>query len=676
MSKKVILEAGEWQVSFSALPQQHPTDPYANLAWSVFSFPADFEASMACGNDVARYAFAYKRISKGGQFPPTDGGSPDQILTSPEWERVPITFRCSNMPSIEKLVEGFGQQGEVYTPISSGQRSLAQEAQPLLNDMLQAVADVAVMRVEAQALEVAKERISYQLCGGWVDEHLDQLIPSISGFAAQPALHPVFSQTCSAIHRLTLQDLDNVGNVLRRAMLVDLGQFTAGMLRHRYAACFEPTARLKPECVSFLDAGNITKAYALILAGLATVLVSSQLEAPNLSDAQLLVQQILERLKKTLLDGDTKLTANTGLTQLSQGDAAKVGLVVAAGAIAWCHANGRCDTNAIRNITHDPSRFFTPFSGYSTEQVKALSQMPEYQHLEGKIISLVEQGVEVMAPRKGEDARQAIQRAALLAFDVFDLLLQADCGAGTSTLRCVQLRAKVSSLRSLTVGVLNQDPPTAVLAFAAVLAMELVNQNEADLSRGLRAAGALSSYAASYSNPPDRILSPVERRERRAQAVNALADVAAERVLRVKEFSGSLGVTPGILGLRNVYGDRIYPKYGLQASFPIGLTGHYLLTEELGVFGALNFVDVGQYITTVRKIPDAEDSKEEDPKDKKAEFAPSPFTSLMLGGQIGLQYHGFVLAFDARYAPQLQTDVSSGSIGIQIGYYIPLVHLF
>jgi hypothetical protein len=679
LAKAVVLRPGNWQVSFFAQPLQHPADPYADTSWSFFEFCKDNNCAPKNQVPGRLLACAYRRTRTEAELLSTPPCTKDVPATMGGWTVSRIWVQVE--PSLltpQQLMARFGERGESTTPLPSSARSFSEGATQASADLLNTVADVAIERLEQAALDEIRGQLLDVLCrSDEKPEARNRLIAEKLGRLPLP-LHLAFPRTCATLQRVRLQELTAAGSGLHQAIKQDVASFGALLLERTMHACLSGETKLT-WCPEFVRS---QPELAAVVGGLVLLMKLStdpDSSPASLAQAQLMVKQLVDALHQ----------GRTSNVLKDQSNVFKGALVLAGAGIAYCHAHGPCDSHTLRRFLDHPEQFLE----IKDPLLQSALKNEKYIALKGRLLSILTQAQSVMSPESRQDSRRAAQEGAAVAFEMLELVIDAQCFDQTS--HCEGLRDYTSTLRKVSHAVLQQDPSVALVAAGGVVLLYLGEHEKPRFELQVRYASALTNYLSSYPSlsslgAQGAQLSIEEQRRLRRQAIHALVDLASDRTQHVGKCTVALTVTPGARGFWSSRGQGVVsmtdmegqesevpkPEYsqhvGTQLALQIGVSVEYIYTEKIGFFAQGTLFDLGQYAGF------SFDSKRTTQLD-------DPLTAVALGGGVGFHYKGWAAILDARYSPgwhmkgkeqNADLTVSSPfSLGVTLGYQIPLFRI-
>lgn len=653
LTRMAPLPPGLWQISLSAQPLDVQQSPFSNAAWSVLcpTFEVKPEipqkkADAATTDDPKLHDWQEKRRSwrldpdksgKGARVlfqthPDAKRAYPDcEPTVQPGWRAVPLAFQWVKRMTSEDLLTQFGTHGESRTPIGTVPRAFPIEVERLASDAFQAIADVAVIHAQQASLDVAKNVIVRHLCDEWAVALAERL--SFTDIRGAP-----FSRSCDVLRSINPASLATMGTTLRKSLMADAMDLSVHLVGGRLQHCLG-NHRTDRECGSLRTTPALV-ALAPSLGAVAAVVASGYFDSDGaLPRAQALVAGIVQSVRPD----------EVGLHSRA--------LVV----LAYCYRAGSCDSNVIRNVLTTPAKFLET----------NLGDLRQSDHI-GDMVSLVTHGLGVMNPRKGDDARAHVRNALRFSNDLVNLALQSSGCDGSS--QCKATAKEVSRMFDVLFAVSDEDPVRLLVMLGGILAQ--VAGTELD-SSGLAMLSAVASYAETYA-AKDAGLTSEQQRERRAQAVAALADLAKKRELREGDWTLSFGAWIGVRGDVSWPGSSLPSapaatgQVGIQLSLPVGLQLERRLSPDGGLWFGASFVDIGAYTRTTTCPVDSV-TMAADPVCKP--FNPSPLQALSFGLNFGfVLFNDFAAGLDVRYQP---SDGASPrlSLGLSANYTLPLLWL-
>lgn len=239
---------------------------------------------------------------------------------------------------------------------------------------------------------------------------------------------------------------------------------------------------------------------------------------------------------------------------------------------------------------------------------------------------------------------------------------------------------KVTAFADLAVAVIDEDYGTAFGRFLSLVeAVAPPTPQHRVVRKFAQLIGAVASYAVVYRETKDS--DPAEAREARKRALSSIIDAMTDRAERSDEKLVSIGSNVGLsYSVRNVDQDSTSDDPWQPAvRVPLGLRIEYLRKRGagggagVGGFVGLQLVDLGQFIR-----PDEDD-----------ELAAVEWADfLSLGAEAGIS-HAWLgrelnLAVHASYGPSLRHSNSDTThpqgtgvwtVGVALGYYVPFIDL-
>lgn len=677
LAKSVVLGVGTWQLSFFAHALQHPSIPFADTSWSQFGF-VDYREQTIQEDGKLLVACAFRktgstkdmptmRLGEGSACPVSvaDGGMPDG------WSSIPIYIMAGPLLSPQQLLKNFGQRGEVAVPLPSSRRGFEDSAITATSELFQAVADVALERMEIAALEAIREQILAKLCDASLEDLVEQAFQGVK-WEAWVSPQPVLHRTCEALKRVRLQELATASAGLQVALKQDIADFTAtllslpmkqGMYGLRHGA--ENRA---------LIARDPNQGLAAIVGGLA-LLVKFSLDpestGSSLAAAQLVVRQLVEAIREDSLHTLQEVGG------VPDSFIIRGGLVVAATVIAVCHVEGECDSHLVRRHIEHPELFM---SLKSHPLLKSIGVDPRYVALQGRLTSIVAHGLAVMSPRSHHDSRRTAIEAAAMSFETLELLVEA--GNGTPEERLLRKR-ELRAYREMSEAMLKQNFTLALVSAAGIAAVKLTGDPAQQFDRKMRYASAFANYLQSYPSlsalgSPGVELNLEEQRRLRRQSINTFVDLAGDRSQQVGDLAVALTVTPGVRVFRWASTHVNDFPAGTHLALPLGVNGEWGLSEHVGLGFNASIFDLGQYASVNVS------GREGGPESKEVSMAaqttkPEPMTAFAPGLGISASYRNWNLIIDGRYAPQWKFSEEASrrnvSFGVSLGYRVPLLNL-
>lgn len=620
LTRMAPLEGGGWQVSLVAQPAEFQPAPYSNAAWTVLcpSNGSGPEALIEPDGRVSAYAlFQVTPEALYGAF----SCARDRPTG---WRAVPLSFEWVRRLEPRELLAGFGAQGESRTPIGSVPRAFGLEVEKVASDAFQAVADVAVVRAQQATLDIARKVIVNRLCDEWAPALVARLSPG--ALRGTP-----FARSCEVLRAINPSSIGTLGATLKKSLAADALELAVNSVSDRLVRCLQ----IGGDDCGGLHPNTELAALAPALAGLAAVVASGYFDsASTLPRAQALIASVVQQARPR------------GLTLH---DRALI-------ALAYCYRVGNCDSNTVRNVIRDPDHFLGGFIG----------RLPETQveHL-GDMVSFVTHGMSVMQPHQGDDAQTHVRNTLRFGKGLAELALQSSqCERST---RCAETAGEISGMLDVLFSVADQDPVRLLVMLGGLL----VKVSNAQTGQaGVAMLTALATYAETYETD-GRGLTPEQQRDRRAQAVSALADLAKQREFREGDWPIAFGAWVGIRadaswGPRDTQWGRT--AAGLQLSVPFGITLEHRLGRDHGLWFALSFADVAAY-TRVATCP-------EKASDDCKSFRPSYLEALSFGAAAGYLFaDDFVAVLDIRLQPYSSGDLPRLGVGLSINYNLPVVWL-
>lgn len=627
LTKSVRLGTGVWQVSMVSIPIEYERKPFSNAAWSLLCSPKEEnrelfvsrtgEASISDVGAIAYYQTSEVAIGS-GQCAGLKSG----------WRGVALRFEELVQHRPDALLATFGEKGEAVTPIGSVPRSFGVDVEKIAGEAFQAVADVAVVRAQQAALDAAKRLIVSQLCDDWASDVRRVLRGKYS------IDQEVFPRTCQVLRNINAAGITTVGRTLQRSLVGDAVEVGSNLVTKYLGSCLSAP----DQCVGFEPVPG-AQYLGPALGTLAGVVASAVFESDStLPRAQAFVVEVVR----------------------SQRDDAKSReLFLSMSVLAYCHQAGGCDSHAIRTFLQNPDTV-----------VQGLS--PVDRRLMGDAVALVSHGLTIMAPKKGDDTKVYVLNALRFGRGTVKLLAEgADCKPDS---RCRATVAAIDNGIDMLFAAAEGEPVRLVVMAGALLAKAM---NLEATPGGVKVLAALATYADTYSNPENA--TPEQLRQRRADAINSLADLAKERELREGSWSIAFGTWIGPRGNLEWTWQPSQPfAGGLSLSIPLGLMVQRHFSKDLSLWLAPSVVDVGAYTHVSFG--------------KTAAFDPSPISALSFGGAFGVGvFEDWAVALDARVqpwafqtaealtAPAMPGAVAPNrvriSIGLSVVYTIPLLWL-
>lgn len=663
LSRSALLKPGTWQVSFWADPIRASTRPEVNFAWQP---PA-----VNAGTD----------LSKGGAVTLRDGNVKSEAGKDPP--TVQVRFRIDERPALAEAIEALGQGAE--EPIAAaGARAFGETVDPIVEELLRVVADVAVERAQSKALALFEDRVVDALCRelrvppesaeqnsaqpGSVHASADAGSAD-AGSADAGSTNPteralLLPRTCRLISNLRLSDVASSGEAIANTLRQDLTAF--GLER--------AAQRIERANLSSVKPGGLAKH----LRAQVSVIVD------DLMGTSVVAGELPQRL---LVDFARALESFRGSPDAKEPDRIQ-DLLLAFAIIARCSTDTECDVHDVADFLRTPAVYFQG----------APPGRPDWADI-GVFIS---RGVEVMRPAANATQAARVRLAVALLFDAYAYLLASDEDGARQIARAGRLFDAA----------LARELQQALLVTVEIFESELgtlTERNDGEL-RSLKKAtallGALSSYLRTYAHVGGLDASQqAEQHEARKKALLSLIDATTDRRNRAGEGIFSLGVNVGALLVsgerlqstrwRNTYWTgRSFP----QLSLPLGVAYDYTWRiDEPGPFcplrddegrrqhpvcefffgGGMGFhlgayaLDVGQYASVNNNL---------------ALATPRLDTAIAVGGQVALLLFGLdnpvTLGLDVRYSPTLRAktsdpftvpdDAGVTAIGLFVGYYVPL----
>jgi hypothetical protein len=668
LARDAFLTAGCWQVSLHAVPIPHATQPYVDTSWSRFG--------MVQGqNTQSNTLCAFRQVgsfSAAAQAPATEPfTAPLQDPTckaNSGWTGIPIVIRSLSLAKPNDLLSRFGNKGEEYTPLPSANRAFGVDSTGLVDDAFQAVADLAVEQAEARVLQAANDLLLERMCGPDSAMGLSTALHNAGVSLEDLKDGKLFGNTCTALEHVRLRDLTSASRNLQQSLLRDGLSIALLASRRAYQPCLNLTQSSSAGCFSSsIQSPQANGLLATSFVSLGTLLGTIVLErrGASLSDAQLIVRQAIGAV-------ESSLQAKAAPLNSMEAD-----LVVAATALAFCHANGRCDTHLIREVLESPEKFFDVSSGgtFPRQNLDLMS----FRRNEAQLVNIVTEGLEVMSPKTQADANEAIRHATSFLRYITDYWLQNNC-QGSRASQCQLERKTFAQLFDLADAIADRDVPLAITATAAVLGSTLAPSGAASpsdeqrfrLQRVMRYASAMASYAGTYSMTsssadPDR--SREEQRLARKQALRSLVDLGSDRSMRKNEPLLSFSVSPGLRPSWMLASEA--NGFAFQPSLPLGIALAYQWRSGWGLYGQVYGADVGQYAVIVNT-----------PGEGSSTSKATPYNALTFGGTLGGSYKDFIFGLDGRWTPNLEAGGGEAgaqswrwpvSLGLHFGYHLPLV---
>jgi hypothetical protein len=624
LARTVVLAPGTWQLSFFSTPLQHPTDPFSDVSWSFFRANSSRSGPLAAKPEPVFCAF--RRVTSATRENSPPDRCEDTSYNSPVingWARIQIAASVDQLLSAEQLFTDFGNRGEVSTPLPSFARSFSDNAERAATELAQAVADVALERLESAALENVRRRVLKAICNRQLEQTLEQAFVSVH--RTDDPIPKLLVRTCAALETIRLQELaTGSGLGLQQALKQDMATLGGYLVEHIITQCLGGSTTEPPEHCPFRGKDK-DKSLRAAMGGL-VLLVNLAMEPEEpvtaLPQAQLIVKQIVDFAKAQNVSDSPQVIQS--------------GLVIAGAAIAFCHASGSCDSHTMRRFLDNPAQFIS-----DGEKIKDIKK---YQLLKGRLLSIVTRGVAIMSPQSRQDSRQAIIETSALLFEVLELTTEARCSRPETG-----CRKEIQELREtgrMVDALLRRDVPSALIAVGGMTALRLAqDNNKADLRRQTKYIGAMSGYLNSYYGRAfnGQPLGPEEQRKLRRQAINSLVDLANDRTQKYEEFTWALSITPGMRGFFARRGpsshrnEKAWIDPGVHLSLPLGVTGEYVMSRSAGVVMNIFLLDLGQYTATQFG--------------QKSFVKPEAWSALSPGIGIGGVYKNWTLMVDGRYTP-------------------------
>lgn len=695
LAKAVTLSPGTWRVSFFSNPLQHPTNAFADTSWSYFVSGGSKETVAACntsdagpgtspciqkgnnnfpfGDKSRLVACAFRKVGSDAQkgLPPSNCTF-DSTLWAPGWTQVKIWATTEALLSPQQLLTRFGQRGEAETPLPSAPRSFATGAADVTSELFQAVADVALERLEIAALESVREKLLKSLCDLSIESLVKQAFAEArwQDGSTPPRLLP---RTCNMLQRVRLQELATASAGLQLALKQDLAAFGATLLTVPLGQALHPMGNRGNTAGTILLLDS-SQRLAPIIGGVALLLqlaLEPESSGASLATAQLVVRQFVDAIRQDLLLHAGDIGAS-GQSRVLRG-----GLVIAATTIAACHASGNCDSHAIRRYIEHPEQFFKLLGGDAPLAMMGIADDPAYVALQGRLVSIATKAISVMSPRSQQDSRYAAVEASAMVFEMLELMVDANEDSPQERTR---RKRELQTYREMSDALLHQDFSLALVTAGGIAVARLAEQPAATFDRKIRYASAFANYLQSYpslnalgGSAPG--LSLEEQRRLRRQAINTLVDLASDRSQKVGDWTTSLTVTPGARFFR--WSSTRLKKWpsGVHLSLPLGVSVEHVVSERVGVgFHGFAF-DLGQYAAVnLENAPQAQDDGT-----KAESTTPKPMTALAPGLGFGVSYRNWTAMIDARYAPQWNfndgAERRNVSFGLTLGFQVPLLNI-
>ncbi|MFZ5439854.1 MAG: hypothetical protein ACOZQL_07580 [Myxococcota bacterium] len=635
LARAVVLSPGRWQVSLTSIPIEFERAPFSNAAWSVLcaSTPPKSGESQRIDLDqwTTRALFAANAEAQ---------NQDDPCTSSKGWRAVPIRFGLRQKEAPSQLLLAFGTKGEAQTPLGSVPRSFGVDVEAIAGDAIQAVADVAVVRAQQATLSVARDTIVKRVCDEWVPE-LNRVLAHRVAFSGQ-----LFAQTCEVLRALNPSSLSTLGGSLRAALTNDAVDLITSYLSDRFLRCL-----VAPEaaCENIKPIPGAA-GWAPVLAAVTGVVAAGVFESDSaLPRAQAAVTQFVREQESSGASGGVRLAMTV---------------------LAYCHQAGTCDSHTLRTVLESPSKYI------NVDQ--QLERSAEYKNNLGEYVSLVAHALSLMSPKRADTPKTHALNVLRFTRGLVRVLgREAACSTQADCQRSVQeLNRALDVLFAVAEG-----DSVRIIAFAGAVVARAVGGDEADA--GVRSLAALAAFAETY-NASTANMNQEQLRQRRAEAVSALADIAAARELRVGDWAIAAGAWVGPRGgVQWSFENAVpagpdapapasaTPSAAFQVSLPIGLLIEHRLGAHHGLWFGVSALDAAAYTTFTL----ASNGTPETPR-------PSPLAAVSLGGAAGYLFlDNFVVAADIRFQPWATTASNSPaldnsprrlSFGLSLSYQLPL----
>jgi len=542
-----------------------------------------------------------------------------------------VHFTPTRLPSLRDAQLGLSGRSQAYSAPRFYQPGLGQAA-TAADNLLQAAAEVAVARAQADGLRRLQRRLTEWVCQQQPGE-------------AQRGPTLLLPRSCELLRSLRLADLGGAGRALQEALAQDLVQAVLRATERRLMIAAEQR-RVPPELSEHL----------LQLGSLVALASGPRAEAAGGAADSLLVK--LSRVPWL------PTRPNPGPTLALDCNAA-----LAFAVLAECSKSASCDAARVADLLHAPGTYF------ALEECAPPADGGWLAPWDGAA-SVVEAGSRVVRPPKGSSGRDRVQAVVVATLALTELYAGARCteqacrpatvaelteaglqvpsGGGGDALRAV------ASARRVALGVLSGDLHTAVAAGGSLLGS--LPPNEGGLAEGQRRQyeravhllGALAAYAA--SDPRD---GSAESHNSRKAALEALVAAATRRSERDAGFVLSVGST--VCPLSSV-------AYGLDGgwiwtpmSVTLGLSAEYLPQRGVGLHLELSPLDLGHYVGQTA-TPDGPEG---------------PFDAVVPSASLGLLYllrdseTPLTLTLRGAWVPRSEEL----QVGLWAGVHVPFVDL-
>ncbi|MDP3152294.1 MAG: hypothetical protein Q8N23_06460 [Archangium sp.] len=612
LTRTVHLSRGVWQVSMASVPIEFEREPFSNAAWVRLCVPgspphelAVPDAGMASAADT--HAYAFHAASKKAQ--PLLGCAPQE-----GWQAASLRFEYLELQPAEELLANFGTLGESITPIGSVPRGFGLDVEKLAADAFQAVADVAVVRAQQAALDAAKDIIVKRVCVEWAGE-MRRVLRDRYSFGSD-----TFGRSCAVLENVSAAGLATLGQTLKNALQADAVELASELVSQHLGRCIGAADSSCRGLQPIPGARFLGPALGTLAGVVAAAVFESDAALPR---AQAFVVQVAR----------------------SQREQPNTPLKLAMSVMAYCHQAGSCDSHTIRSLLENPKDVILQEGALTAKQKEQL----------GDLVSLVSHGLTIMSPKKGDDPHKHVLNA--LRFGKGAIRLLAVAEECHSSHDCQATVHQVEDAFDMLFAAVEGEPVRLVTMAGALLARALGLQES---PAAVKILSALATYADAYVAGGSTNSSPEQQRQRRAEAVAALADIAKQRDLREGDLSLAVGAW---VGPRASYANDAQGYF--QLSLPLGLIAQYHAGRTWGIWAGAFAVDIGDYgRVTMNGTPS---------------LNPSPISALSFGGSLGMWFGSdFMAAVDGRYQPWANGGGAPSpafSVGLSLGYALPLIWL-
>lgn len=561
LEQQISLEAATWNVTVSAevtiLQQGAGTVVLVTKFCNLKKNAADFTIASDMNAVVANASV---------------GGAMSAETRQLDWASPALTFTKVGLPAIAQL------EFSADVARTSDVRGFGSVAPAALTEVLSLLAEIAVERAKAGALELVRDKLVTPLCGQAGDLSGAKLTLEGLGLAGPPGSsgNAALPRTCTLLHQLRLEDALAAGKPLVRALRDDL-RFTVApaLVRSKIQSLDDTTQKV-------------------VLAGLDLV--------NHLFDGSALEQQF-PILALTLFDAVSQ--------GLSAADFAKAKDLLCTGrlamaAVKMCSSEG-CSLARVEDFLRAPESYVAedkvvPFDAcWKSNKFDFTGDRSRLRNLVLEALALV---------RPVADATSNRGRAIAITRLVFDLVIEH--AEPTTAGEEDKLKAKLTAIRDVIVALLEEDYALA-LANAVRFAQSLKGQAGVTISvpaKVLQLVGTVVAYVKVYNETKDS--DPAAAREARKSALVSLIDAATDRGGRGSDFVVSLGANVGIGAVRTYqratdaagYAD---PVDRLALRVPLGLSLQWLpegedgedrcmRNDNLGWHLGLSLADLGQFL--------------------------------------------------------------------------------